>query len=776
MRAAWMRSATTGSLVMILVLAVAPACHTGASSKVSGKDITPPRIANLHAFARLYGVVRWFHPSDAAAAIDWDRFAVDGARRIIDAAGQHTLRVGLTEVFAPIAPTVHLAGPGEEFPDEPALHPKSVAGLDLIAWQHRGYGDSTVATGYASKRRHRGRTVALPSASFAALSQSVDAVPLRGSRVRLRGQLRTANHAQGQLWLRVDRGSALGFFDNMTRHPVISPNWVQAEIIGAIDADATRIVFGEVHLGAGTVWYDDLELSVENKDGTWKPIEIQNGGFEAPDLLTSWSPGIGRPGRNRTLDGWSMTVDHDRPASGGSSLRIEQATKIVTEELFDEAPAPGETVEVDLGSGLRARVPIALYSKDNQTIGDNPDMARRTQATSSPASSTSYDMLAGVADVIVLWNVLEHFWPYWNVVSTSWSAELDLALVDALDDRSVDDHLATLERLTAAAPDGHIGVSCPGESVPAYSPFAVDLAEGQVVVTASDEPAIERGDVILSVDGVRAAQLLATEAARISGSPQRRTAVALRRFGQAPHGSTFILRLRRGGVERSATISRVDRPVSEPPSHPPIHRFDDGTYYVDLIRASEADIDGVTDRLATAPGVLFDMRGGALPSYQVLSHLLTHRDDIKLWEAIPHVIRPSTASTPASWEDTSGRDMPVLQIPIKQPHIGGRVAFLIGPLAQSSEEDVMAFVEYYRLGEIVGAATAGTDGNVAQFTGPTGCHTYFTGRRVTKIDGSRLHLIGVKPTIPASRTIAGVTAGQDEVLERALAYVRGGSK
>jgi len=30
----------------------------------------------------------------------------------------------------------------------------------------------------------------------------------------------------------------------------------------------------------------------------------------------------------------------------------------------------------------------------------------------------------------------------------------------------------------------------------------------------------------------------------------------------------------------------------------------------------------------------------------------------------------------------------------------------------------------------------------------------------------------VQPTIPASRTIAGVAAGRDEVLEAALAYVR----
>jgi len=35
-------------------------------------------IRNLRAFSKLYGYVRFFHPSDEAAAIDWERFAIYG--------------------------------------------------------------------------------------------------------------------------------------------------------------------------------------------------------------------------------------------------------------------------------------------------------------------------------------------------------------------------------------------------------------------------------------------------------------------------------------------------------------------------------------------------------------------------------------------------------------------------------------------------------------------------------------------------------------------------
>src|SRR5438477_12417733 len=87
--------------------------------------VASPRIANLHAFGRLYGVLRWFHPSDAAAVIDWDRFAVVGTRRVVDAPDARALRAALEELISPIAPTVHIVASGEPFPFESALHPAS---------------------------------------------------------------------------------------------------------------------------------------------------------------------------------------------------------------------------------------------------------------------------------------------------------------------------------------------------------------------------------------------------------------------------------------------------------------------------------------------------------------------------------------------------------------------------------------------------------------------------------------------------------------------------
>jgi hypothetical protein len=558
------------------------------------------------------------------------------------------------------------------------------------------------------------------------------------------------------LWLRIDRGDDVGFFDNMARHAVISEPWADAEISGTVDADATRITLGVLRLGVGTTWYDAIELSVQRADGAWQPVEVQDGSFEAPDPLSAWHIGTGRASGPHSLDGWQVTVDHSRPAAGAASLRIQPATRLVTEELFAEVPAPGETVDVDLGRGLRARVPI---------------VARQTQAATATVSPVGFDAVGGTADVIVFWNVFQHFWPYWNVVPGTWSDALDGALADALDDRSVDDHVMTLERLGAAAPDGHVSTVCPGQTLRAYPPFAVDLVENQVVVTASADQAVQRGDVIVSIDGRAAAQLLAAEEALVSGSPQWRQVSALLRLGRAAIGSTLALRLRRGGAELQVEVKSLEHRVPEPPALPAIARLDDGVYYVDLARASMAEIDSTMEHLANARGVVFDVRGRPNDNHDVMSHLLTRLDESYASEAIPLVIRPDHPSAPASWEEASRWNMPIVRV--AAPHISGRVAFLTGPGAISYTESVMTMVDYYHLGEIVGAATAGTNGDIAQIGAPTGCNTLFTGRRVTKLDGSRLHLIGIQPTIPASRTIAGVIAARDDILEKALTYVRG---
>jgi C-terminal processing protease CtpA/Prc len=108
----------------------------------------------------------------------------------------------------------------------------------------------------------------------------------------------------------------------------------------------------------------------------------------------------------------------------------------------------------------------------------------------------------------------------------------------------------------------------------------------------------------------------------------------------------------------------------------------------------------------------------------------------------------------------------------KEPHIKGKVVFLTDGRAISYAESCMGFIEHYKLAEIVGQPTAGTNGNVNPYELPGGFRVVWTGMRVVKHDGSQHHLIGIQPTVPVQRTIQGVIEGRDEFVEKALEVIR----
>ena len=77
--------------------------------------------------------------------------------------------------------------------------------------------------------------------------------------------------------------------------------------------------------------------------------------------------------------------------------------------------------------------------------------------------------------------------------------------------------------------------------------------------------------------------------------------------------------------------------------------------------------------------------------------------------------------------------------------------------------------------QVIGSQTAGADGNVTWLSLPGGIRTLFTGLGVYYPDGRTTQRIGIVPDIEVRPTLKGLHAGRDEVLERALEYLRAGS-
>jgi hypothetical protein len=89
---------------------------------------------NLMSFARLYGEVRYGHPSDAAAEADWFAFVVSGVRTLDYATMAASLGRRMQELFAPVAPgvAIYVGSPPEAGPE---LSPSGKQ--ELVRWEHR---------------------------------------------------------------------------------------------------------------------------------------------------------------------------------------------------------------------------------------------------------------------------------------------------------------------------------------------------------------------------------------------------------------------------------------------------------------------------------------------------------------------------------------------------------------------------------------------------------------------------------------------------------------
>jgi C-terminal processing protease CtpA/Prc len=96
---------------------------------------------------------------------------------------------------------------------------------------------------------------------------------------------------------------------------------------------------------------------------------------------------------------------------------------------------------------------------------------------------------------------------------------------------------------------------------------------------------------------------------------------------------------------------------------------------------------------------------------------------------------------------------------------------LIDERTLSQAEHTGLFFEAANGTKFVGTPTAGANGDVTKVTLPGGLSMSFSGHSVRHADGRQLQRIGLVPHLRVEPTIAGIRAGRDEVLDRALAWI-----
>ncbi|MFL6231764.1 MAG: S41 family peptidase [Thermoanaerobaculia bacterium] len=714
-------------------------------------------LENLIAFTRLFGYLRYFHPSDQAAAADWEKLALAGVPAAEKAGSPPELAKALEDFFRPVAPTVRVYPTGSPSPALPA-ELKAAAGAETIHWSHLGVKVSPQPNLYKSER-----VSAVLAPPGGQVPQLFEAAPYRGKRVVVRAAARAEVPADSPAVLRL-RSSSQGAWEPAliaeTKPPITANEWRTYEVSGEVPANAEWI---EVDLGlsaGGRVWWDDVSLEVAGgPSGAASPI--LNGDFESGG---DDSPGAWDIDWRARRDGYRAVLSTEGPKSGRRSLLISWAKPDPS-----SFPKPGEPLVADLGGGVSALIPMALY-KDAQ--GTLPHLPAPPAAKTEDPLPSGGDRTTRLADVVLAWNVFQHFYPYFDAVQADWPAELRRALSSAATDADQMAFLSTMRRMVAALHDGHGNVSGIFQGAWGRLPLLFDWVEDQLVVTQvapAGAGGLRAGDVVLSLNGKPAREALASAEELVSGAtPQWRRWIALNRLAQGgpdvaaridarhPDGTPVTASLIYSSIPYGPGTLAETRPekISEPRP---------GIFYVNIDQITDDDFKGALDRLAAAKGVIFDLRG--YPSHispVILDHLIDRPFTSAHWN-VPVVTRPDRQGW--DWDMSSWFEQPAA------PRLKGKIAFITDGRAISYAESYLGIVEAYHMGEIVGAPTAGTNGNVNPFVLPGGYRVVWTGMKVTKHDGSRHHGVGIQPTVPVSRTVKGVAEGRDELLEKAIEVV-----
>lgn len=739
-----------GALVLALIYAPLSAQQSTADSI---------RFDRLAALGRLWATVKYFHPALADRPIDWDSALaatiplVDRAsdregfgiavQRMLDALGDPSTRL------APVEP------PGKVSPTAPDPRGRRLADGTWVIDIHNyaDVGDYPTVVGRFSAMADSARTAravvvdlrttatgddpaAMDMFSFAGLDRALVSRPIRVPPLRGRYYSGFATMAGG---------SSGGYFsgDYTVRGPAIQP-------ADSVTAKSVVFIVSEASL------LPPVALALQ--DAGLGRIVMEGRASEAPAVERL------RLGVGEGLYALVRITDLVHP---------DGRIGFVPDTLVPPAAGSGDDPALAAALALAKR-PVGHPA----TIGApaaEPLAERTYDATPYPAAP--YRLLAAFR----MWATIRFFYAYRPLMGEDWNAVLRAALprFEAASDSLL--YALAVSEMWTRIHDSHGYVESPaliaylGETRP---PVRLRMVEGQPVVhqlqpeTVARAAGVRVGDVVLTVDGEPARARMARLARYIAAStPQALDHAMASLLLLGPDGSTVTVTVR-GGDGRIRTVklsrSKAFRAASMGNRPGPIvRRLSRDIGYVDLDRLPTSMVDSMFSTLADTRAIVFDMRGYPQGTAWPIAPRLTDRANVPA--ARFYRMQPM-------WRDTTEANMATFVQtlpPATGPRYHGLTVMLIDERTVSQAEHTGLFLRAANGTRFIGSPTTGANGDVTTLVVPGGIALGFSGQGVEAMDGTRLQRVGLKPDVLVRPTIAGIRAGRDEVLERALAWVRG---
>jgi C-terminal processing protease CtpA/Prc len=388
--------------------------------------------------------------------------------------------------------------------------------------------------------------------------------------------------------------------------------------------------------------------------------------------------------------------------------------------------------------------------------------------------NAEYRMLAAAR----VWGVFHYFHPYKHLYDEDWSEVLTEMLPKmARAENAREYHLAVAE-MVAHVRDTHcfLGSAELAEFFGlATPPVELRWIEERPVVTRvfGDAGDVRPGDVVTKIDGEPYQKRMEALKLHIAAStPQSMMNRVMGALLRGNSGAAVRISVRRGGeAEREVSLKRIDTLRFNPYRQgEPFRLLTPKIGYVDLEKLTNAQVDAMFEMFRDTEAIVMDMRGYPQGTAWSVAPRLAEKQGMVAASFRRNLVKPDMSADTGIPSLTFEQRIPVTN----KPRYAGKTVMLIDERAISQSEHSGLFYRAANGTKFIGSPTTGANGDVTFFTAPGGITINFSGHDVRWPDGKQLQRVGLTPDIEVRPTIAGVAAGRDEVLERAVAYLETG--
>jgi C-terminal processing protease CtpA/Prc len=303
-----------------------------------------------------------------------------------------------------------------------------------------------------------------------------------------------------------------------------------------------------------------------------------------------------------------------------------------------------------------------------------------------------------------------------------------------------------------------------------YIPIRFKVIESKAVITSFYNDSLAKindlriGDILEKIDGKNVREIIFNNKKYINGSNDN---VKSKNYDFTVFNG-FIdsanLTIKRNEIDIHKQVGRYNEELFKNKKilNPEKYKIlENNIGYINMANLEMKDVDKMMLSLKSTKAIIIDLR-----NYPNFIPFLIARRLIQTKKSFVKFIEPDLSY----YGKFKWRDGMIIN-PIKNEYYKGVVILLVNEETQSATEFSTMLLQIGDNVITIGSQTAGADGNISKIEF-LGFKSFISGIGVYYPDNSETQRKGVKIDIEVNQTIKGIQEGRDEILEKALEYLR----